>query len=241
MAERIVAIILFLGWAAVLWVVAIVKIARDGFSRFISHYTNWAWFFSAFLFTLDLISRVERGKERRLAFIIALFFYWVVNATCWLVFWLVWIALDNNPGLIEKETKDHGGEFESGFVFNMHALFHVLPSLMMLVYTVLRRDEIRRAVGFVTDEILFPDLGTRIVFSIIVTTVSPALIGGVYFGTTNVVSVYKLTVSAVVLVFTGLGVIALFNALEFLLFYLQIREKNTKRNRPIYTSYPVNL
>jgi hypothetical protein len=236
-AERGIALLFFSGWAILLWTVAVVKIDRDGFSRFTSHFTNWAWFYGAVLFTLDVFSRMD--VTRKFSFFIALFLFWVVNATTWMVFWLVWIALDNNPGLLEAEIKEHGGNFDSGFVFNMHALFHVLPSLMMFLYSVLRRDEIRLAVAFVTDERVFSRT-ISIIFAILLTIVAPGLLGAVYFLTTNVIEVYKLTVHWSIPVIVGFGVILVHNVVLFVIVYYQVtlsREKHKRSHNPRYPIY----
>lgn len=232
-SERILAFIIFLGWVGLLWAVAVIKIWNDGINRFISHFTNWAWIFQVYLFTLDLISRFE--KRKRLSFVLALVFFWIVNAITWMVFWLVWIALDNNPGLLEGETKEHGGKFASGFVFNMHSLFHVIPSIMMILYTIFRRYELRFAVAFVTDRRLYPRWMSGIYGGLLV-FVNPVILAAIYMLTTNIVDVYKLTVHVWLPVLVGFGVIVVHNMIPFILFYLQAEEK-----RSSLIHYPISL
>lgn len=232
-AERILAFLIFLVWDIILWSVAVIKIFNDGIVRFLSHFTNWAWLLQIILFTLDLISRFERKKK--LAFIIALVIYWIVNAVTWMVFWLVWIALDNNPGLIEGETKEHGGKFNPGFVFNMHSLFHVIPSIIMLLYTVFRRYELRWAISWITDMQYATEWASAIV-GVLITFVNPAIISSVYVLTTNIVQVYQLTVHTWLPLLVGFGVIIVHNVIVFVMFYLQVRGKRHK-----YPNFPIEL
>lgn len=232
-AERVLAFMIFLVWAILLWSVAVIKIHSDGINKFISHFTNWAWIFQIYLFTVDVLSRFE--KKKRASFVLALIFFWIVNAITWMVFWLVWIALDNNPGLLESETKEHGGKFDSGFVFNMNTLFHVIPSIMILLYTVLRRYELRYAVAFVTDGRIFPGWMSGITATIIV-FIAPGLLSTIYVTTTDIVQVYKLTVKAWLPIIVALGVILVHNVIPFVIFYLQAEEMRHK-----ITRYPISL
>lgn len=230
-AERILAFLIFLVWTILLWAVAVIKINSDGIVRFLSHFTNWAWIVQIILFTMDLISRFE--KKKKLSFFIVLVVYWIVNAITWMVFWLVWIALDSNPGLLENETKEHGGKFNTGFVFNMHALFHVIPSIMMLLYTVFRRYELRFAVAFATDT-RYVDRWVCGVLSTLITFIDPILISAVYVFTTNIVQVYQLKVGLWVPLLVALGVLLVHNVVAFIIFYLQVNEKRHK-----YMKYPI--
>ena len=63
-------------------------------------------------------------------------FYWLLNGTNWLVFWLVWIVYNDNPDLLEDIGED--GDISLGAVYIFDRVFHVLPSFISLLYLYIR-------------------------------------------------------------------------------------------------------
>jgi hypothetical protein len=215
LAENIIAISLAIVWGAALWSIGIYKIATDGAIHYFMHLTNWAWTLSAFFFLGDLMVRIKQDRQWVYGYQTVMF--WVTNGVNWVVFWIVWIVLDDNPALLQQETKDYGGKYEAGFVFNMNSVFHVLPSLVLLVYTVLRREELCAGVRLILKS-RYLDILVKIAYGIFVAVLQPVMILSFYVMTNDAMQVYHITTNVAIVVLTGLAVILFHNGIPFVVF-----------------------
>jgi hypothetical protein len=230
--EDVISLILFFLWDVVLWALAIGKIVQSGLSKYAIHLTNWGWTLSLILFTFDILSRFDQRKVTkrfplRTDSMVTVVFFWITNGINWLIFWLFLIIINNNPNVIESEFKSKGGQYQDGEVFVFNTVFHVLPSLMMLVYSFLRRGPIERSIRVFTSRKI--ELWIGIMFAISEILIFPGFVGMMYFLCTDTSVIYNITVPNVVLTFVGIAILILHNGILFGLYYFQIRKTIQKK------------
>lgn len=61
-----------------------------------------------------------------------LLFFWFAHGVAWLVFWLVWEVLGENPGIINEALRGTGHSLGFGLLFDR--VFHVLPAPLLSFY-----------------------------------------------------------------------------------------------------------
>jgi hypothetical protein len=130
-------------WALVLVGTLIGKFMYESLTSYVMHYTNWNWTINAIFFTVDTISYISSD----LLYFNLVFFYWITNASSWIVFWVVFILFQDNPDILTDLSKDEGGDYSMGFLLNMNTLFHVLPAMFIMVYTLLRWSALKAVVN----------------------------------------------------------------------------------------------
>lgn len=219
--EDVLSLIIFGLWSVVLWILMIGKIVKSGVSKYSIHFTNWGWTLSLILFTLDILSRFDRRKVTkdspiRTDSMITIMFFWLANGIQWEIFWLFLLIVNNNPNVLESEFKKNGGEYDDGFVFVMNTVFHVIPAIMLLLYTFLRKEAIGRAVEFFTKEV---DLWISIGFFLLETIAFPGFITLMYFLDTDAHQIYETTVPNIVLIFVGIAILIVHNCILYGAFY----------------------
>jgi len=227
--ERVLAIILFSVWTVILWALAVGKIVQSGIGKYVIHLTNWGWALSAVFFLLDLISRFDRRKGFETSTIVLInAMFWLVNGLEWIIFWLFIIIVNNNPDILEDEFKKNGGQYSDGFVLAMNYVFHVFPALLLLIYTILRRDVIKRSMVIIMDP-QYVDLFWRVIYALGEIIIFPGYIISLYFLTTDISFIYGITFSTVGLFFIGVGVLIFHNGFVFTIFYLHSRRYLNKK------------
>lgn len=226
--EDVLSLILFGIWAVVLWIIMIGKIVKSGLSNYSIHLTNWGWTLSLLLFTLDILSRfdtrkVTKEKPLRTDSMITVVLFWTTSGTCWLIFWMFLLIVNNNPNILESEFIKNGGEYQDGFVFVMNTVFHVIPAIMTLLYAFLRRDPIMRSIKFFTSKRIGKLIS--VCFCLLEIFFLPGFIVLMYFLDTNAHMIYDTTIPNIVLIFVGIGILLFTNGLIFGAFYFQKKNK----------------
>lgn len=133
-----------IAWVAILWTTIIYKFVDDG-NKFFNYFTNWNWFFQTIFFSLELFSYAF-GLQKLRIFTLS-FFFWLVNGTTWLVFWLVLFMIKDNAVYFLQLSNLDGGQYSFALVLEGHMLFHVLISVSILIYIVLQKDHIDDSVS----------------------------------------------------------------------------------------------
>lgn len=140
-ASGLLSFILFAGWTVVLWsfLVGKMMLGDDGVKDYFRHFTNWSWTLSAVFFLVDVVAYVlpRRQWRLRVRYGLAMYGFWWVNGTAWLVFWIVFVILNDNPFLLTDISKSGG--YSLGLVYCMDRIFHVLPPLVLWLYALFRR------------------------------------------------------------------------------------------------------
>jgi hypothetical protein len=228
--ERVLVVIIDLVWVVVTWALAIGKIHNDGITLFFSHLTNWAWTGNAIYFALDLLMRWKRFRNLFRVLVQGITFFTVMSLTL-MVFWLVWIALKDNPGLLENETKEHGGKFDAGFVFDMNTVFHVLPTIFVIVHLILRRDEFTKTVGMVTD-VEYYGMFTVVLLGALISFIGPAFVAFCYAMAANARKVYGIEKTPMVyVILLAFGVLIVHSVTPYAILALNHRDDVERRRK----------
>lgn len=108
------------------------------------HYTSWNWIFNTVFFLLERIAHVVDffNQSGELTWIVYNFFLWVIQGSNWIVFWLVFVILYQNPDILLEHTKEEGGEYTLGQVVLGDRLLHVIPVIAFLVFFILKLPDI---------------------------------------------------------------------------------------------------
>lgn len=215
--ERRFTYIIFIGYTIFLWVVMIGKISGNGFGDYLKHLTNWSWTIQALYFLLDSIS-VLIDKRGHLLYFIVTYLFWTVNAIVWIVFWLVFFVLGDNPDLLLKMSIIEGGKYGLGEVFVGDRVFHVIPALFFLAYFILRRH----VIGYTIVSLMNPksySFAIRTTSLSIVTILGPVIVIFSYKVITDVYNVYGVTTPQITLVVIGLLILLVQNIIPFTLYY----------------------
>jgi hypothetical protein len=214
--ERIAAILLFnVAWVSLLWVMFIGKLVVSGTHEYISHFTNWAWTINALFFLLDTVAKILSCANRRSGSALALygvgFLFWIAHGMSWLVFWLVFIMFGDNPRVLT----DLAGDYDMGFILDMDRIFHVLPSMILLIYVVLER----RLIGWTIAVLVYRNSfrqGVGAWFYLLGVVLFGGLITlALYYASYDIAIVYGITTSPWLLLLLGVGVSIAFNGVVF--------------------------
>jgi hypothetical protein len=126
--SRVFAFLVSLGWTTILWYLIITKSMSDGSEVTIQFFTNWTWVINLLFYTGDLTSYLDRSGV--IYFYLTTAVFPILHASNWLVFSLVFIILENNPDVMLREAR----HFPIGLVFVGERIYHVLPTVVMLLY-----------------------------------------------------------------------------------------------------------
>jgi hypothetical protein len=133
-----------LTWTLLLWVTAIYKLDNDGIT-FFTFFTNWNWTLQIVFFTLEvgaLFSNIKWVRVFNMSIV-----FWLTNGTTWLVFWLVFFMFKDNANFLLQISTIDGGPYAFWIVLEGNALFHVLISISMLAYVIIRKDYVDDSVS----------------------------------------------------------------------------------------------
>lgn len=214
---------------------------KNGAESYFSHFTNWAWTINALFWLSELLSYADCWGT--ITFIVYTVFLWITNCLTWVVFWLVWIVLNDNPGILEDETKSHGGPYSSGFVYNMNTVFHYLPAIMM-VYFMWARTEVIKGVFAALSHWIIMNLHVYnkkdlliylILISLGVSVVLPFAIIGLYLCANNPVSIYGTTTPVAVIVAAAIGVVIVHSFSVCVYFAITGSYVHLHKKKPDYT------
>lgn len=136
--KTIMSVFLFI-WTMALWMTAIYKLKNDGL-MFFHYFTNWNWTIQIIFFTLEFGAILSGLKKLRI--INLSFIFWIVNGTTWLVFWLVFFMIRDNQEFLLQMTTLEGGPYEFWVVLYGHVLFHILISIVLLIFIIFQKKYI---------------------------------------------------------------------------------------------------
>lgn len=123
-------------FVAVLWTGVIYKAIDDSTEDYLEHFTNWMWTFAAIYYTLDVVSLIM--STRFFEFTLLWGLWWMYSANVWVVFWLVFVMVYDNPGVLTDEFKENGGDYYAGTVLVADKVFHILPAVYTFFYFTFR-------------------------------------------------------------------------------------------------------
>lgn len=231
--QTLIALIAFIIWGALLWILMIGKIvmSSNGFVDYFRHFTNWSWTLSALFFLLDTIAFfLPPRAHARLRYGLAAYGFWFVNGTAWLVFWIVFVILNDNPSLLQA-ISDTGG-YSLGFVFCMDRIFHVLPPLVLWLYASFRRIYFYAALYRWRDRT--KQNGTIAHFwwavYIFCSTLAPVPLLLIYWLIFDVAIVYGLHAPTIVLFGLGASVLIVSNLAPITLLYIDANHWRSNRD-----------
>lgn len=216
--ERKFSFFLFTSFTILLWVVMIGKIAGNGVGDYLKHLTNWGWTVNALYYLVDFCGWFDRSGNTR-HFLIGHFF-WTLNAITWIIFWLVFFVLGDNPELLIKISTMGGGEYDLGAVFIGDRVFHVIPGIFVLLYMLLRRNEIIISTYDLIDPNKIRPI-KQIVGPIIVLIIMPAVIIGTYKLFSDIEIVYGIKTPQIIIFMIGLVIVFVSNIIAFTIYYKQ--------------------
>lgn len=142
--RNVVTALAFFAWTVVL--AASVGFKLRGASTgadYMQHFTNWSWSLMLAYYAIDTLSWLEPGWQRRLARFNAVVLFWLMHGVAWTVFTLMLLVFDDNPHILEQVAEGYDGNMT--LVWNGDRLFHVVPALVNLLYAMLQRPLLRRA------------------------------------------------------------------------------------------------
>ncbi len=141
--RRLASYIWTLLWGAFLWGVLIFKLVSDDRYDIVRHYTSWSWAMALVFFTLDAVSYFAQSVLFRR--IVYAFFFWFAWANAWIVFWVVYVILGQNPQILLDATVSGGGAYTLGQVLLGERTLHVIPVIALVIWLFLRLPELARA------------------------------------------------------------------------------------------------
>lgn len=234
--KTIMSVFLFV-WSMALWMTAIYKLNSDGFT-FFRYFTNWNWTIQTIFFTIEfgaIFSGIKILRIINLSFV-----FWIVNGTTWLVFWLVFFMIRDNQEFLLKMTTLEGGPYEFWVVLYGHVLFHILISIVLLIFIIfqkkyiddsvtiaLKRKQTRDGESFVEDEeecdedecmplcnpYLYEYWTWKSVMYLMFVTFTPLLILGIYCLAFDIHTTYGITTNLGILFLCAIVVVLIFNTL----------------------------
>lgn len=210
-------------WTLILWTILLYKVWSD-WIEFFHFFTNWNWTLQTAFFTLELCAYFADAKSMRI-FNLS-FFFWIVNGTTWLVFWLVMFMIKDNAEFFLKLSTLEGGKYDFSVVLNGHALFHVLISISILVYVVLQKEHIEDSVSIFIDwrhegdeyderskKSLHNNWQVSTVLFLFYVLVGPLLILALYVSIFDIRATYGITTPWWILVLSSIGVVLVFGGI----------------------------
>jgi hypothetical protein len=221
-ASGLLSFILFSGWTTVLWILLIGKmvLGDDGVQDYFRHFTNWSWTLSALYFLIDVIAYVLPRRWRlRVRYFLITYCFWWVSGTAWLVFWIVFVILNDNP-LLLTNISDSGG-FSLGLVYCMDRIFHVLPPLVLWLYALFRRTYFYAALFHRYRQVQRWPVSGKIAWIMYVfgSTIAPLPLLFVYWFVFDIGQVYGLHAPIALLASLGAGVLLVSNLAPLTLLY----------------------
>lgn len=212
-----VRLLLVVAWAGVLVTSLVWRLAVDEFEDYASHLTNWAWTVAALFYTIDALSHFE--PTGRLALINILVFFWMTFGLSWVVFWLMFLVLKENPDILLEASDRAGGDLPLGTVFDGDRLLHVLPALINVLYVIVARSMVLESVNQMAGPSAPPVI--RALYWLYAPLFSPCAPVLIYLATFSPQVIYGITSSNWVLFAIGFGSVLLLNALPFLGFSIK--------------------
>lgn len=232
--KTIMTVFLFI-WSMALWMTAIYKLRNDGL-LFFHYFTNWNWTIQIIFFTLEfgaIFSGIKKLRIINLSFV-----FWIVNGTTWLVFWLVFFMIRDNQQFLLKMTTLEGGPYEFWVVLYGHVLFHILISIVMLIFIIFQKKYIDDSVTITLlqttvardgeslideeheDECIpfctpsmYEHWSWKSVVYLLFVTLTPIVILGIYCLTFDIHNTYGITTNMGLLFVCAIVVVLIFNTL----------------------------
>ncbi len=223
-------------WLAVLWVLLIGKLARDGLHDFFIHLTNWGWTLQAVFFLLETLSKFwphtyllhddnnnNNNNNKReswyvgwgrneLALTVIGFLFWTTFGTALLIMALSRFMLADNPRVLTDLQR----WYDIGFLLDLEWLFHSVPFVMILLYLFAQEELIGWTLAVLTYRGSFDWFPSASwLYLIVVVLASPYILLGLYVATFNPKVVYGIQVPDVVLALVSAALLAFIVSLVF--------------------------
>jgi hypothetical protein len=213
---RRIRLVVIFAWAAVLWTGVIYKLATGSVLDYVQHLTNWAWTVSAVFYGLEAASLLT-VFTRLSAFNVASLF-WLNWGVHWIVFTLMFFVLYNNSNLLSEIAK--ASALSLGVVYDGDRAFHVVPSVVNLIYLVCSLRQVRTSVA----TFMGPGapLGVRVAYAVFAVAGSPLFLVGWYVLSFDAQHVYGITLNTGVLFAVGAGTLLVFSGIAFTLMVLAV-------------------
>jgi len=198
---------------------------KDNETNVLSHFTNWNWLILTSFLILDVMAFMN---DELLSYIIGVAF-WPTWTSCWLVFWLVILVLVDNPMILLENSNYFGGAYDTGLVFLMDRLLHVVIIAIIFLYFFLKYDQIILAALNIYYR--SKNLYARIFYVVWNILLIPVVVG-IYVSIFNVKSFYGFTWNIGYLFIEAVLVLVAFTVIPFIIVLFSARarfEKNKQK------------
>lgn len=205
-------------WPVFIWTLLIGKLVKSGAHDFIIHFTNWNWAMNAIFFTVRLVGRLPHiiSHKESPRNMISLYangcLFWITNGMAWLVFWLVLFMLGDNPWMLIEMATD----LDLGIILDMERVFHVFPTLFLLIYWALHGDEIAwplRVLVYRKSFDTFPSSAwAYFIFNVLF---GGLLVMAIYFACFDMQSVYGIVTSISLIACVSVAIAFVLNGIMF--------------------------
>ena len=134
-------------WVGILWIMLIGKVTTGTWDDYLRHFTNWMWTYNTIYYTLDLVT-LGMLRNRAWEHNVLLVVWWNLFGNVWLVFFLVFILLYDNPYIVLDVMEEYGGDMYAGSVLVFERVFHVLPAVFALFALFMRMPDLILAMRY---------------------------------------------------------------------------------------------
>lgn len=201
-------------WDLTLWALFVAKVVSEGPKSYFAHYTNWNWAINMIYFTGDLLTRISKDKDVRRVYLG--FLFWLAYGSNWSVFFLVFLIFQENPGLLTDLAVENGGKYGMGFLINMNTVFHSLPLVGMLMYTVLAKSSLS---SMIFTMLIKMKHTSYMIMSVIMSFMLPIITISIYAMCVDFQQVYGITINVGYVILIVLGVVIVFNGFTMAILY----------------------
>lgn len=118
------------------WLALGAKAYVDTLEEYVEHFTNWMWTFMAIYYTFDIVAMLM--INRFFESVLLSWVWWIYFSNAMVVFWLVFIMLYDNPGILTDEFEENGGDTYAGTILDGDRVFHIIPELYGIIYFIAR-------------------------------------------------------------------------------------------------------
>jgi hypothetical protein len=201
-------------------VIMFIKLATEGYSAYVTYFTNWSWTFSALFYAGICVGYLWWEFFELVVFC----FLWPVFGLSLNVTMLVLVVIWNNPQMVLENAVAGGGHYATGEVLVLNCIFHPLASLCLMIFVATHVDEIARIfaknVGYA--KVLPIYAKATIAF---VQVYSPLFVMLLYLSSLDTQVVYGYQLMRPGIIFLVLGCCTLFGGCSYAAFALDVKEK----------------
>lgn len=138
-------------WNILFWSIFPAKISVDGFYETFGFFTNWTFAETGLYFTLELAGYIysfftTNNNWKSYQHCIRMCLIWAVLGANFLVFFMVFVLMVENWEMMNALTTEGGGTYTLGEVVDLEKVFHTLPTLFVVYFMLIVRDEIEESI-----------------------------------------------------------------------------------------------